>query len=1344
MISSFSTNGSAPLLPAITSITAAPGTTINEGDTITITITTENIADGETIWWANTGTTVAGDFTSGYSPGFLTVNNNTASMTLIASEDYLTEGQETLQVDVYLEENGGGIALPVSITIAVVDSSLSPSNMSISNSVSAFPCAPGGGDLTIQIAGGNPNYTVEIYSGGLLQESVSGSTNSYIFTLSPGDYTATITDTPSGQYSGSTQTTGTITIPFVTGMQISTSNININSGTISVSGGTGEYTLSMPGATITETSTGVWDVTNLNANSSYSFTVSDDNCSVNGSLTTLSNLLITVENAGQLCGENYITSKITSVSGGQGPYTLAYYTTDDPNNPHAIVNLNDSINLSTGSTYYAAVTDSLGNVFSLQDPIDLIQPQNTTEPNLVFFNASTDSLTIYALDIDSIGSVSISPNLNGETISFSGLQINASNLQAATSYSITATSNAGCSSTANFATLSLAPNITVSFDTIGHCDTEGSVTVTSNDPNTSQYAYPYTVSASSGSGIDAQETMFEPGCIPLSGIGVSDIITINVQNSESTPGQSIYGSFPIAPQYTTSAQVNDTNITVSINGSTGAYQITLYNNGAIHGFGTIVPDSGSYTFNNLPDGTYTYTVEDRYGCGPNGGQNTTGYQITNIQVPSFLSGGSYNVDTNACDMSHKIMFTLGPTNVDYFLKYYIEFPQGTGLYADYSIDDLYFPGGDDTFESSQAHAEAKSFSMALPYPPTNGGGNIGNPNWKIEVWTFGDSGPELLSTGNNQGVYYHPRKYWPFISTSAGNPITISPIAIYVYQTITQIYYYPEGVLDGSTGFVDWSGVKNYYEYPYTTKLFALESSNNNAASPPYGDSMTLISEHTVNGPGNFQYTGLTPGAHYIIQTIPSNGGACPLWDSFDTLPINISGLSVSATNAACSSDNGIATVNATFSTGADVIRYRVSSPYTGSWQSSNSFALNPGTYSFEVMAYSNANSYFAGSTNPSIVIESAGSATIGGPSPIAISNISTTHESITFTVSGGNGNYTPNIPSGSTLDLSNAPQYTISGLTSSTNYNITVGDTSGCGDTASSSISTLSCPSVGLELVSETPVSCNGAKDGSIVWQYDITNPNIVNSYTVTNSGGGGQTATQQISGSHIQIAANNLNPGTYTISLDLGGGCTQTLTGTVADTPALNAVITDGGLNTNMLTLSVSGGPTNEYTFEISPSGGTFTQVQPSVWSISGLDPGILYTVTVYSGDCVATASGRTVNIYPFYRTTASLGGDGSAWCDEPPTEVYTVFYSTAYPNSALNIEGRPVLDSAGNIDNSLDIESWYIISENSGQNTSDSGLWRGKIGADGKWDPLVAHFCEGIGEGPTPEGPGGGPMA
>ena len=85
------------IAPAATYALANSANSVNEGETLTITLTTENVADSTTVPYTITGVLPA-DIDDNLLTGNFTVNSNTASLVLPITSDQTTEGTETLQL----------------------------------------------------------------------------------------------------------------------------------------------------------------------------------------------------------------------------------------------------------------------------------------------------------------------------------------------------------------------------------------------------------------------------------------------------------------------------------------------------------------------------------------------------------------------------------------------------------------------------------------------------------------------------------------------------------------------------------------------------------------------------------------------------------------------------------------------------------------------------------------------------------------------------------------------------------------------------------------------------------------------------------------------------------------------------------------------------------------------------------------------------------------------------------------------------------------------------------------------------------------------------------------------
>jgi len=81
-------------------------TQLNEGATLTTTITTQDVADGTTLYWVvdeHTGTINSADFSTGSMSGTGTVSNNTFNITHVIANDVSTEGEEKFTIKLYTD-----------------------------------------------------------------------------------------------------------------------------------------------------------------------------------------------------------------------------------------------------------------------------------------------------------------------------------------------------------------------------------------------------------------------------------------------------------------------------------------------------------------------------------------------------------------------------------------------------------------------------------------------------------------------------------------------------------------------------------------------------------------------------------------------------------------------------------------------------------------------------------------------------------------------------------------------------------------------------------------------------------------------------------------------------------------------------------------------------------------------------------------------------------------------------------------------------------------------------------------------------------------------------------------
>ena len=88
---------------------SASSSSINEGTTVTYTITTQYVVDGTILYWTTSGTTVAADFSGGVTSGSVTITGNTGTVTITLVSDITTEGAETIVFELRTLSTAGSI-----------------------------------------------------------------------------------------------------------------------------------------------------------------------------------------------------------------------------------------------------------------------------------------------------------------------------------------------------------------------------------------------------------------------------------------------------------------------------------------------------------------------------------------------------------------------------------------------------------------------------------------------------------------------------------------------------------------------------------------------------------------------------------------------------------------------------------------------------------------------------------------------------------------------------------------------------------------------------------------------------------------------------------------------------------------------------------------------------------------------------------------------------------------------------------------------------------------------------------------------------------------------------------
>lgn len=106
---------------------------VNEGSSVTFTVTTTNVSNGTTLYFSTnviSGTVNSSDFSDSTLTGSFTITNNTATITRTLANDDTTEGSESFQLQVRTGSTSGTI-VATSSTVTIGDTSLNPTIISI-------------------------------------------------------------------------------------------------------------------------------------------------------------------------------------------------------------------------------------------------------------------------------------------------------------------------------------------------------------------------------------------------------------------------------------------------------------------------------------------------------------------------------------------------------------------------------------------------------------------------------------------------------------------------------------------------------------------------------------------------------------------------------------------------------------------------------------------------------------------------------------------------------------------------------------------------------------------------------------------------------------------------------------------------------------------------------------------------------------------------------------------------------------------------------------------------------------------------------------------------------------
>jgi gliding motility-associated-like protein len=377
------------------------------------------------------------------------------------------------------------------------------------------------------------------------------------------------------------------------------------------------------------------------------------------------------------------------------------------------------------------------------------------------------------------------------------------------------------------------------------------------------------------------------------------------------------------------------------------------------------------------------------------------------------------------------------------------------------------------------------------------------------------------------------------------------------------------------------------------------------------------------NGATTATISGLAPGI-YSVTITTANGCLSTAAVNITEPPTAVAFTSAQSNVTCYGSSNGAATVTASGGTGAYSYSWNTSPVQTAATATN----LAAGNYSALI---TDANGC---STTANITIAEPPSLTANG---MVVSNVSCNGLADGFATvgaSGGTGTY-------SYMWSTSPAQYTqsVSGLAPG-NYFVTVTDANNC--IANSFVSITEPPALAIASAAY-PVTCNGACNGQTV---------------VIPSGGTPGYSYQWLPTGGTSASATGLCPGTYSVTVTDGNGCT--LGSSLAVTqPAAVTVNAAGatticlGQNTN-ITAAASGG-TGTYTYNWTGIGSgasqTVSPASPFTYSVTAMD----------ANGCVSPASTVAINVTSLTAANLTVSGASAICYGSTATISSTVSGST-----------------------------------------------------------------------------------
>ena len=1171
---------------------------------------------------------------------------------------FLNFGFDVTNTQTCIREVDIEITEPDELTVQAQDATVTNSSCFNSDNGSIL-INPTGGTAPYNYAWTTTNGTIQAG-----QENTNALTN-----LPPGTYNVTVTDNNTCTFSDSY----IITEPNQLTISLDNfANISCNAGTdgeivVQIDGGTPNYVFTLNGATVTPTSSSgnLYTFSGLGAGN-YILTVTDANsCAVTPTeitqvLSEPAALAVSINNFALACFGDSNGVIDGTISGGTAPYAII----NDQTNQSASVIINGGSFSFTGlaaGNYTFTITDANSN--NGGSGCSTTAAANVTEPAELTASAVATNISCFG---NADGSILLTPSggtspylfawtaTNGGTIpSGQDTSQNLSRLSLGT-YTVTVTDGNTCTFSESY-TITEPNQLTISLDNFSNISCNGGSDgelVVQFDGGTPNYVFTLngaTVTPTSSSG----------NLYTFSGLGAgSYILTVTDANScavtptEITQTLSEPAALAVSINNFTLACFGDTNGVIDgiISGGTPPYVIINDQTGTA--INIPVANGGAFSFNNLPVGNYTFTINDNKSNTGGTGCSTT--VAANVTEPAELTASA--VATNiSCfgNADGSIQITPSGGTSPYTFSWTatnsgtIPASQNTSQNLSGLSPGTYTVTVTDnntcTFSDSYTITEPAAISLAATVSTFNSG--TGTP---INISCNGASDGFINLTPSGGTTPY--RFQWT--ATNGG----VIPSGQVNDQNLSGLVKGTYSVVVSDANNCSISSTDYILEEPRLLSGSAAVVQNNQCFSGTLGIIETTIDNtgsvdgvnytYTISGanlPTGYTTVETTTALTQQFQNLPAGTFTVTVTDAngcaFTTTPQTISQPSTPITISETISDFNGFNISCFGQTDASITLSVTggtpgsgASSYTYQWTSPSGATVPAGQATTNSLSGIGSGVYEVIITDGTGVCSITQTYTITEPADITLGGTTSDYNSFGVSAAGAtDGSIDLNVNGGvssqaysfawSTTNGTIPPGQAIledpSGLSAGT-YDVLVTDANRCTETTSFTLTEPLELLISEVLASHQNVDCFGDSTGII--EISIDQQSVPPYDFVLTQGG---TTVQSINTSATNHSFLNLTAGTYDITVTDANGASKTLNGIFITQPsnAFTATVSTSSFTGPNGTFEVSCFGNTDGTIDVTLSGGTpFDQGLPTAY--------YNYTLTNSSGAVVSTGQGTTLN--------------------------------------------------------------------------------------------------------------------